>query len=219
VAYFSIQRRGVYQSAANGAVPEELLFEMTSVGNHDWSRDGQFIFFTRLDEQTGRDVWAAPLTGSGKPYPLLNTEFDEWRPQLSPDGRWLAYVSDESGNNEIYVRPFALTGDQAGKLGADKQLISTGGGNQPRWRRAGGELFYVADDGQMMAVAVRTSGASFEHGAPQALFKTRIWRDAPMLLGISYDVSADGQRFLIATMVGEASPVNVILNWTAGVKK
>jgi Tol biopolymer transport system component len=215
VAYYSIQRKGVYQRAANGAAPEELLFEATSIATSDWSPDGRFIFFSRLDEQTGRDVWVAPLSNSVKPYPLLNTQFDEYRAQLSPDGRWLAYVSDESGSYEIYVQPFTAEG----KLGGDKRRISTGGGNQPRWRRAGGELFYVADDGQMMAVAVRTSGASFEHGAPQALFKTRIWRDAPMLLGISYDVSADGQRFLIATIVGEASPVNVILNWTAGVKK
>jgi len=218
VAYFSIQRGGVYQMAANGAGPEELLFEMTSVGNHAWSRDGRFIFFTRLDEQTRRDVWAAPLTGSGKPYPLLNTEFDEWRPQLSPDGRWLAYVSDESGNDEVYVRPFALTGDQAGKLGADKQRISTGGGNQPRWRRDGRELFYVAADEQMMAVGVQPNGAAFEHGTPQALFKTRMRWDSPGVMGIQYDVTADGQRFLISTMVGEATPVSVILNWTAGVK-
>jgi dipeptidyl aminopeptidase/acylaminoacyl peptidase len=215
VAYFSIRRKGVYQRAANATGPEELLFKATSIGTSDWSPDGRFIFFSRLDEQTGRDVWAAALSNSVKPYPLLNTQFDEYQAQLSPDGRWLAYVSDEPGSYQIYVRPFTAEG----KLGGDKLRISTGGGNQPRWRRGGGELFYVAADGQMMAVAVRTSGPTFEHGAPQALFKTRRQFDALMFMGINYDVSADGQRFLIATPVGEAAPVSVILNWTAGVKK
>ncbi len=215
VAYFSIQRKGIYQRAANGAGPEELLLEVTSIATSDWSPDGRFILYSLLDERTGRDVWTAPLTGSRQPYPLLNTQFDEYRAQLSPDGHWLAYVSDESGSYEVYVQPFTADG----KLGGDKQRISTGGGNSPRWRRDGGELFYVAADAQMMAVSVQTSGATFEHGTPKALFKTRMPWDAPMMLGIHYDVTADGQRFLIATMVGEAAPVSVILNWTAGLKK
>jgi serine/threonine protein kinase/Tol biopolymer transport system component len=215
VAYVSIQRNGVYQRAANGAGPEELLFEATSMATSDWSPDGRFIFFSRLDQETGRDLWVAPLSKSVKPYPLLNTQFDEFRAQLSPDGHWLAYVSDESGSYKVYVRPFTAEG----KLGGDKQRISTGGGNQPRWRRDGGELFFVAADGQMMAVDARKSGASFEHGTPRALFKTRMRWDAPMILGMHYDVSADGQRFLISTNVGEAAPVSVILNWAAGLKK
>ena len=161
LAYFSIQRRGVFQRAANGAGPEELLFEMTSVGNHDWSRDGRFIFFTRLDEQTGRDVWVAPLTGSGKPYPLLNTGFDEWRPQLSPDGRWLAYQSNESGRLEIYVQSFPEPGH--------KVKVSKGGGILPRWRRDGRELYFVAADDKLMAAPVET-GANFSAGAPVPLF-------------------------------------------------
>jgi Tol biopolymer transport system component len=214
VAYFSIQRKGVYERAANGAGPEELLFEATSIAISDWSSDGRFIFFSRLDEQTGRDVWAAPLTNSAKPYPLLNTEFSEYRAQLSPTGAHLAYVSDESGSYEIYVQPFTADG----KLGGDKRRISTGGGNQPRWRRDGRELFYVAADGQMMAVAVQASGATFEHGAPRALFKTRMRWEAPVFLGIQYDVASDGQRFLIATVVGEPTPVSVILNWAADLK-
>src|SRR4029077_6629677 len=135
-----------------------------------------------------RDVWVAPLTGSRQPYPLLNSDFDEYRAQLSPDGRWRAYVSDESGSYEVYVQPFSADG----KLGGAKARISTGGGNQLRWRRDGGELFYVAGDGQMMAVVVKTSGAAFEQGTPKALFKTRLAMVGPMLLGIQYDVTADG---------------------------
>jgi Tol biopolymer transport system component len=215
VAYFSIQRGGIYQRAANGAGTEELLLKCSSIATSDWSPDGRFIFYSLLDERTGRDVWVAPLTGSRQPYSLLNSEFDEYRAQLSPDGRWLAYVSDESGSYEVYVQPFSADG----KLDGAKARISTGGGNQPRWRREGGELFYVAGDGQMMAVAVKTSGATFEQGTPKALFKARIQTDAPMILGIHYDVQADGQRFLINTPVGEAPPVSVILNWTAEVKR
>jgi eukaryotic-like serine/threonine-protein kinase len=215
VAYVSIQRNGIYQRTANGTGPEELLLEVSSIATTDWSRDGRFIFYSRLDEQTGRDVWAMSLTDR-KPYPLLNTQFNEYRAQLSPDGRWMAYVSDESGSYEIYVQPFTADG----KLGADKRRISTGGGNQPRWRRDGRELFYVAPNEQIMAVGVQIGGATFEHSAPQALFKTRMRFDGPMILGGShYDVTADGQRFLITTMVGDPAPVSVILNWAEGLQK
>ncbi len=215
VAYFSIQRGGIYQRAASGAGTEELLVRCASIATSDWSADGRFIFYSLLDEQTGRDVWALPLTGSRQPYPLLNSEFDEYRAQLSPTGNYLAYVSDESGRYEVYVQSF----NTDGKLGGAKTRISTGGGNQPRWRRDGQELFYVAADGQMMAVGVKTSGSTFEQGSPIALFKTRIVSAGPMLLGLQYDVTADGQRFLISTMVGEATPVSVILNWTAGLEQ
>jgi serine/threonine protein kinase len=215
VAYFSIQRGGIYQRAANGAGTEELLLKCGSIATSDWSPDGRFIFYSLLDERTGRDVWVAPLTGSRQPYALLDSEFDEYRAQLSPDGRWLAYVSDESGSYEVYVQPFFADG----KLGGAKARISTGGGNQLRWRRDGGELFYVAGDGQMMAVVVKTSGAAFEQGTPKALFKTHLAMVGPTFLGIQYDVTADGQRFLINTPVGQAPPVSVILNWTAEVKR
>ncbi len=214
VAYNSIQRGGIYQRAANGVGPEELLLKVASIATSDWSPDGRFILYSLLDERTGRDVWAVPLTEPRQPYPLLNSEFDEYRAQLSPNGRWLAYVSNESGSFEVYVQPFTADG----KLGGDKVRISTGGGNQPRWRRDGGELFYVAGDRQMMAVGVQTSGATFERSAPKALFKTRILTDSPLQLGFLYDVTADGQRFLIRSQVGEAPPVSVILNWTAGMK-
>jgi eukaryotic-like serine/threonine-protein kinase len=215
VAYFSIQRGGIYQRAANGVGPEELLLQVTSIATSDWSPDGRFILYSQLNERTGRDVWAVPLTEPRQPYPLLNSEFNEYRAQLSPDGRWLAYVSDESGGYEVYVQPFTADG----KLGGDKVRISTGGGNQPRWRRDGQELFYFAGDRQMMAVGVQTSGATFERSAPKALLIARIQPDTPMHLGVHYDVTADGQRFLIASQVGEATPVSVILNWTAGVKE
>jgi serine/threonine protein kinase len=206
----------LFQIAASGIKPEELLLKGGIPVPTDWAPDGRFIIYNQSAEKTRRDVWALPLTGSRQPYQLLNTAFDEYRAQLSPDGHWLAYVSDESGSYEIYVQSFTADG----KLGGNKTRISTSGGNQPRFRRDGRELFYVAADGQMMAVGVKTSGVTFEQDAPKPLFKTRMLTGL-VQSGIEYDVTADGQRFLIGTMVGEAnaSPVSVILNWTARLKQ
>jgi hypothetical protein len=195
--------------------PEELLVKAAPTGPIDWSRDGRFLLFTKTAANTRRDVWVLPVFGDRQPYPILNSQFDEYRAQLSPDGRWLVCVSDESGSYEVYAQPFTADG----KLGGAKQRISTSGGNQPRFRRDGQELFYVAADGQMMAVALKP-GATFDFETPKALFKTRMLTGM-IQSGIEYDVTADGQRFLIGTMVGEANatPVSVILNWTAEVKK
>jgi Tol biopolymer transport system component len=204
---------GLYQKAGSGMGTEELLLKGGGFPTA-WSADGRFILSFRTVEKTRWDVWALPLTGERQPYPLLNSEFDEYRAQLSADGHWLAYVSDESGSYEVYMQPFTADG----KLGGAKQRISTSGGNHPRFRRDGRELFYVAADGQMMAVALKPSGATFEFEPPKALFKTRMLTGL-IQSGIEYDVTADGQRFLIGTQVGEPSPVSVILNWTAGVKK
>ena len=161
-----------------------------------------------------RDVWVLPLFGERRPYVLINSPFDEIQPQLSPDLRWLAYASDESGSYEIYVQPFTAEGPDAGKLGGDKKRISTSGGTQPRFSRNGQELFYVAADGMMMAVPM--SGGAF--ATPKALFKTRMLTGL-VQSGIDYDVTADGQRFLIGTKVGEPTPVTVFLHWTEGLKK
>jgi len=137
-------------------------------------------------------------------------------PQLSPNGRWLAYASDESGDYQIYVQAFSADG----KLAADKKIISTGGGKLPIWRRDGSELFFIAADGQMMASAVKTGGPEFEFTAPKALFKTRILRLEGSIYH-EYDVSPDGQKFLIGTLIGDtkAAPPTIILNWTAMLKK
>ena len=200
---------GLYQKAASGVGAEELMLKGVSAPA-DWSLDGRFTLYLPLDGQTRREVWVLPLFGDRQPYPLLNTAFEVRQAQLSQDGRWLAYVSDESGSYEIYVQPFTAEG----KLGGDKKRISTNGGSQPRFRRDGQELFYVAADGQMMAVKI--NAATFE--TPRALFKTRLLTGL-IQPGIEYDVTADGQRFLIGTQVGEAAPVSVILNWTAELKQ
>ena len=146
------------------------------------------------------DAYALPLFGDRKEYPILNSPFNETTPALSPDGRWLAYTSDETGNYEIYVQSFSADG----KLGADKKRISTNGGTYPVWRRDGSELFFVAVDGQMMSSAVKTGGTEFESSAPKALFKTR------MLAWIAnfheFDVSPDGLRFLSTRPGATRSP-------------
>jgi hypothetical protein len=138
--------------------------------------------------------------------PLSNSAFDERDPQLSPDGRWLAYSSDESGGYEIYVQSF--TADT--KVGGDKKRVSTNGGIQPTWWRDGQELFFVTDDGKMMSVAVKTGGAEFEYSTPKALFKTRML--AWSRLYHECDVTANGQRFLIGTLIGESKATPPTMN-------
>jgi dipeptidyl aminopeptidase/acylaminoacyl peptidase len=202
------------QKAASGVSEEELLLKGVNFAN-DWSPDGRFILFVRRGEKTRADVWALPMFGDRQEYQLLNSAFDERQAQLSPNGRWLAYTSDESGSYEIYARSFTADG----KVGGDKKRISTNGGMQPRWRGDGQELFYIADDGQLMSVSVKTTGAEFGYSAAKPLFKTRM--QARSRLFHEYDVTADGQRFLIGTLIGEskAAPPTVILNWMADLKK
>jgi hypothetical protein len=146
---------------------------------------------------------------------LLQTEFNETQGQFSPDGRWLAYTSDESGAAEqVYVQPFPATGD--------KWPISNSGGWQPRWRGDGKELFYVAPDGQLMVVAILAASNSthFKASVPQALFQTAMPNRQQSFL-FFYDVTADGRRFIINTdpRGGSQSVINVVVNWQAGLKK
>jgi eukaryotic-like serine/threonine-protein kinase len=153
-----------------------------------------------------------PLEGDRKPVPYLATPSNETQGQFSPNGRWMAYSSDESGQMEVYVQSIPATDGV-------RKPISTAGGDQPRWRRDGTELYYSAG-GKLMAVPVKIS-TSFEAGVPQALFDgvpggtpaNRIW---------SYQPSPDGQKFLLISPAGgvaPASPVSVVLNWQAGLGK
>ena len=205
---------GLTVRAANGSGDAEGLLAGANFPSA-WSPDGRFIIFVRRGVKTRMDIYALPLFGDRKEYLILNSPFNEQTPAFSPDGRWLAYTSDETGNYEIYVQSFSADG----KLAADKQRVSTNGGTYPLWRRDGSELFFVAPDGQMMSSAVKTAGTEFQFAAPKSLFKTR------MLAWITnfheYDISPDGQRFLIGTLIGEpkAPPPTVILNWTAALKK
>jgi eukaryotic-like serine/threonine-protein kinase len=146
--------------------------------------------------------------------PLLQTEFNEVFARVSPDGRWLAYQSDESGKWEVYVRPVLAPGQ--------KWQVSTAGGFQQRWAHDGKELFYLAADQKLMAVPVHSTSLSlsFEPGTPKALFQLRTVSDFLGFSFSSYDVSADGQRFLVSTLTREevSPPLSVIINWTAALK-
>ena len=177
---------------------------------NDWSSDGRFLLFRSNDPQTGFDLWVPPLSGDKRPFPFLKTSFAEREGQFSPDSKWVAYQSNESGQFEIYVQPFPGPG---GKL-----QISSNGGAQPRWNRNGKEIFYVSLDSKMMAAPVRLSpdGQSLETGTPVALFPVRIaGGPLPGRNKQQYAVSSDGQRFLVNLAVdeGAASPITLIYNW------
>jgi eukaryotic-like serine/threonine-protein kinase len=201
--------------AANGSGEPETLLPRTTFPAA-WSPDGRFILFMERSANTRMDLWALPMFGDKREHLLSNSPFNEQNPQLSPDGRWLAYTSDETGDYEVYVQSFSADG----KLGADKKRVSTAGGRLPVWRRDGSELFFVAADGHMMASSVKIGGTEFEFAAPKPLFKTRT---LSLEGGIyhEYDVSPDGQRFLIGTLIGDADapPPTVIMNWPALLKK
>ena len=211
---FGANRNGfanLYQKASNGAGAEEVLVEdklnKTPVS---WSPDGRFIMYVSSGSATGNDLFVLPLSADRKPVPFLQTKFNEGAGQFSPDGRWVAYQSDESGKYEVYVAPFPGP--------AGKWQISTAGGTNPRWRRDGTEIFYLAPDDTLMAAAVNGKASSFQVGAVKRLFPTRVIGPRH-----EYDVGADGQKFLInsAPQLNRAvpTPITVVINWTAGLKK
>jgi Tol biopolymer transport system component/predicted Ser/Thr protein kinase len=210
---FNSRRKGsldLYQKAANGAGNEEVLLEDNlDKSPASWSPDGKSILYVSSGASRSNDLFVLPLTGDRKPVPFLQTQFSETEGRISPDGRWVAYVSNESSRNEIYVASFPGPGG--------KWQISSGGGNYPRWRRDGSEIFYLAPDNKLMAASVNSKGASFEVSAVKPLFATRIaFRGS-----YKYDVSPDGQKFLIDSAPEQAttSPLTIVLNWEAGVKK
>jgi serine/threonine protein kinase len=175
----------------------------------DWSRDGRFIVYHSFGGKTFWDIFVAPMDG-GKPFPFLATKAIEVQGQISPDGRWMAYASDESGRLEIYVTRFP---DKHGRW-----QISSNGGTQPSWRGDGKEIFYLGPDQALMSVGVQ-AGDSFESGAPTTLFRASF----PMLVPAywaNYSATPDGQRFLVSELVSEtaSTPINVTLNWTAELK-
>jgi hypothetical protein len=210
----------VYQRAANGSGQPELLLSSNNARTEQWSHDGRFIVLTRIDPKTRLDIWVLPMTGNvaGKAVPFLQTGINETQGQLSPDSRWIAYTSDESGQREVYVRPFPS--------GEGKWKISTAGGEQPRWRGDGKELLYVAADGKMNAVALKTAAGSkpsFEPGVPAPLFDSHISGNGGSNQDpFQYDVTADGKRFLVMTPAGGAAsspPLTVVMNWQAGLRR
>jgi Tol biopolymer transport system component len=213
---FSSDRKGtfdLFEKPANLESDERVL--LFSAGNKfpvDWSPDGRVLLYVNQDSTTGDDLWVLPLEGAPTPVRVVQTRFSEDQGQFSPDGRWIAYRSNETGQREIFLRPFRGTGSQ--------YQISTRGGSQPRWRRDGNELFYIAMDNRLMAVPIRLPSANEppDVGAPFPLFATRLV--APSNPQQGYAVAADG-RFLMNVIGDEssASPITIVQNWTAGLKK
>ena len=210
---FSLDSSDLYQRPSSGAGDEELLFKSDALKvPSDWSLDGRLLLYETIGPRTKRDLWVLPLSGDRKPTPVLQMPFNESFGSFSPDGRWIVYVSDESGRPEVYVQAFPIS--------TGKWQISKDGGSQPRWRRDGKEIFYLAPDSRLMAVAV-TAGSTFEADSPKPLFEAGV---APT--GVSnerhqYCVTSDGQRFLLTRPVERrtAQPITVVLNWTADLKK
>jgi Tol biopolymer transport system component len=219
---FRSTRNGVFdlfEKPANGVGDEQpLLVTIDNKTPMAWSPDGRFLLYATQNSKTGTDLWALPLVGDRKPFPVVQTPFDEAEGQFSPDGRWVAFQSNESGREEIYVRLFP---------GPDGQRqVSTEGGSQPRWRPDGTELFYVAPDARLMAVPIAVGAArqTLEPGAPMPLFPSHLATGANISVGglskQQYAVAPDG-RFLMNAAVdeGTAAPITVVLNWNAQLKK
>jgi Tol biopolymer transport system component len=188
-------------------VNETLSLQATDVKIAcDWSADGRFILYRQLDQATGTsDLWALPMSREGTPFQVVHTPSDERDGQFSPDGKWVAYQSDEAGRPEIYLQPFPGRGP--------KVRVSIDGGTQVRWRSNGKEIFYIAPDQRLMAVGIDLAAGAAGIGTPERLFTTRL---APIrsISRQQYVVAPDGQRFLISSVEEPPmSPITLILNW------
>jgi Tol biopolymer transport system component len=178
-----------------------------------FSPDGKFLAYWAIgDPRTGADIWVLPdpltLPRRSKPFPFLRTEFRELFPQFSPDGKWIAFYSNDTGRQEIYVAPFPGPGR--------KVRVSSDGGVIPRWSRDRKELFYVGLDGRLMAAAVR-----FEDGAIDVGTATPLFGMLPITSGYPYDVSPDGERFLTVVPADprQNGEITVVRNWATALGK
>jgi Tol biopolymer transport system component len=211
IAYVVYPSGEMYVHDARGAENERILFRAPTFSPlDDWSRDGRFLFYEAVELRRFHiDVGVLDMSARTA-RPLLKAEFNQLGARLSPDGRWLAYESDESGEFEIFVRSFPEAGE--------RRQVSVGGGRQPRWRRDGKELFYVSPDRKITSVEVRP-GPPLEAGKPRALFQTRIL--AQVEARNHYDVTSDGQRFIVNSRRPEDAllPITVVVNWRREVQK
>jgi Tol biopolymer transport system component len=205
----------LYWKSADMSGPEELLLR-SEISKYptDVSPDGRFLMFSQLSPKTGIDLFLLPLTDAGgdrKPVAFLQTPAAEQSGVFSPDGKWVAYTSDESGRSEIYLRPFSPPGTDRSQAG--QRQVSKGGGQFARWRGDSRELYYFSGENKIAAVTIETS-PTVQIGVPRPLF------GAFLSIAQRFAVTADGQRFLMAAPVGEAhgAPATVVVNWTKALK-
>jgi hypothetical protein len=204
VVYTSLRNGlfGLYWRPVDGSGPEELLLSTKSLlFANSWSPDGRFLAFGQQDPETGFDIWILPVGGDRKPYPFVRAAFREWFGEFSPDGRWIAYESNETGRSEVYLRPFPGPGG--------KWQVSTEGGARPEWSRDGRELFYFEND-RIMRVTV-DAGQALAVGRPELLFPCNCFDS-----GRFYEVTPDAKHFLLIQNVQPVSPVaqiNLVLGW------
>jgi Tol biopolymer transport system component/predicted Ser/Thr protein kinase len=207
---------GLFVQAANGSDSPDLLLEKKQAYANDWSPDGRLLlFFHSPGPGTKLDLWTVPVSEERKIEPFLATSFSEYQGRFSPDGRFVAYVSDETGRLEVYVRAFPA--------GAERWQISAAGGWFPEWRRDGRELYYLSSRSEMMAAEVRPAGSRLVFGSPRRLFETTLPRLSQSLSSVNnhlYMVTADGQRFLVMAPVTDPAQdrIAVIVNWAAALK-
>jgi Tol biopolymer transport system component len=218
-------RGGIYQKNSNGAGGEELLLADSDrrIWPTSWSRDGRFILYSReAARQEDFDIWVLPMAGDRRPRPFVQAPGRAYDGQFSPDGRWVAYTSEESGRGEVYVVPFEAsrilnTGPVPASAGGDGRWeVSASGGRSPRWRRDGKEIFYLSPANQMMAAEVEEKGNSMVVRAAQALFRCIPVPSQPW--SAPYDVSPDGKKFVINSFSDDNTPLILLVNWTANLK-
>ena len=207
------ERFNIYVRAVNGVGGEQLVYDSKENANiHDWSRDGSFMLFTRVDpkDQNDRDIWVLRLDDTREQHPLFEAPLIQEYPRFSRSGRLLSYQTNDSGRNKVFVVPYPISGD--------KWEISPDGGFQPIWRADGSELFYIAPDNTIMGVEVRAKETSVEFGTPRRLFQAPLVVLPARQPSWIWDVAPDGQKFALILGIDDDAPVTLVTNWQAGLK-
>jgi len=206
---------GIYRKSSSGTGAEELLVQPKEPGAAlwptDWSRNGQFILCVQgksISRNIG-EIWVLPVSGDRKPRVFVRAPGAAYNGQFSPDGHWVAYVSKESGREEVYVVPFdasqVLSTPPLEQVAIKKRWqVSANGGAFPRWRRDSKELFYVAPGGEFTGIGVEAKGNEFSVSEARPLFRETL---------VGYDVSGDGQRFLVNGLERDTLPLTLVANW------
>ena len=208
VAFTGVNRREMLQAmnTRGGGEVENLSTFDVQVYPSDWSLDGKHLAYTASSQDTSSDVWLLNMTGARKPSPLLQSPFAERHAQFSPDGRWLAFTSNETGRDDVYVQSFPDA--------ATRRIVSSRGGAYPRWGPAGRELLYRAPDGQLTTIPIRLVGSSVDLGAPSVVMRLV---DAAGVHPYPYDVAADGRILALTPASGREQDLTltVLMNWQA----